>query len=400
MFLAFGLVIEFPILLFGLSRVNIVTSERLKRAAPDGDPRDRDLRGGDHAGHRHRQPDRPGAHDVHPVRGHHLLHRPQRQVAGGWARCRATRTWRTAPRRPRRRPTPATPTGEDRTQEVVVVTGLSGGGKTAAAKLFEDLGYVVVDNLPGELLPDLADLLASDPRRFARTAIVLDVRAGDVPLAFGAMRGALEGRGIRPVIIFLEARDDVLIRRFWRRGTATRWRTSGGSPPRSSRSAACSTPCAPTPTWCSTRASSSLRELRERIFARLGDVQSSDRLAVQLISFGFKYGVPLEADLVLDVRFMRNPFYIEALRTSSGLTEDVRGFVLSQPIAIPFLAQLHDLLDLLVPAYVEEGKTRLTIAIGCTGGFHRSIVISEELATWLRERDFGPVSVFHRELER
>ena len=110
--------------------------------------------------------------------------------------------------------TPATPTGEDRTQEVVVVTGLSGGGKTAAAKLFEDLGYVVVDNLPGELLPDLADLLASDPRRFARTAIVLDVRAGDVPLAFGAMRGALEGRGIRPVIIFLEARDDVLIRRF------------------------------------------------------------------------------------------------------------------------------------------------------------------------------------------
>jgi RNase adapter protein RapZ len=296
--------------------------------------------------------------------------------------------------------TPATPPGEDRTQEVVVVTGLSGGGKTAAAKLFEDLGYVVVDNLPGELLPDLADLLASDPRRFARTAIVLDVRAGDVPLAFGAMRGALEGRGIRPVIIFLEARDEVLIRRF----SETRHR----HPLADERGIAASIE-QERGLLDSVRADAdvvldtselSLRELRERIFARLGDVQSSDRLAVQLISFGFKYGVPLEADLVLDVRFMRNPFYIEALRTSSGLTEDVRRFVLSQPIAIPFLAQLHDLLDLLVPAYVEEGKTRLTIAIGCTGGFHRSIVISEELATWLRERDFGPVSVFHRELER
>ncbi len=295
--------------------------------------------------------------------------------------------------------TPVSP-GEDRTQEVVVVTGLSGGGKTAAAKLFEDLGYVVVDNLPGELLPDLADLLASDPRRFARTAIVLDVRAGDVPLAFGAMRGALEGRGIRPVIIFLEARDDVLIRRF----SETRHR----HPLADERGIAASIEVE-RGLLDSVRADAdvvldtselSLRELRERIFARLGDVQSSDRLAVQLISFGFKYGVPLEADLVLDVRFMRNPFYIEALRTSSGLTDDVRRFVLGQPIAAPFLAQLHDLLDLLVPAYVEEGKTRLTIAIGCTGGFHRSIVISEELATWLRERDFGPVSVFHRELER
>ena len=144
----------------------------------------------------------------------------------------------------------------------------------------------------------------------------------------------------------------------------------------------------------------SLRELRERIFARLGDVQSSDRLGIQLISFGFKFGVPLEADLVLDVRFMRNPFYIEALRTSSGLTDVVREYVLGQPIARKFLAHMRDLLDLLIPAYVEEGKTRLTIAIGCTGGFHRSIVISEELATWLRERDFGPVSVFHRELEK
>ncbi len=122
--------------------------------------------------------------------------------------------------------------------------------------------------------------------------------------------------------------------------------------------------------------------------------------SIQIISFGFKFGVPLEADLVLDVRFMRNPHYIAALRSHSGLTPEVRDYVLGQPMAGAFLRQLEDLLDLLIPAYVSEGKTRLTIAIGCTGGFHRSIVMSEELASWLRERDFGPVSVFHRELER
>jgi UPF0042 nucleotide-binding protein len=295
---------------------------------------------------------------------------------------------------------PETSLPDEPPQEVVVVTGLSGGGKTAAAKLFEDLGYVVVDNLPGELLRDLADLVAMDPVRFRRTAIVLDVRAGDVPLAFGAMRGALEGRGIRPVIIFLEARDDVLIRRF----SETRHR----HPLEDERGIAVSIELERA-LLESVRAQAdvvldtsglSLRELRERIFARLGDVQSSNRLAIQLISFGFKFGVPLEADLVLDVRFMKNPHYIEALRPQNGLTVAVREYVLGQPIATAFLAHLQDLLDLLVPAYVDEGKTRLTIAIGCTGGFHRSIVVSEELATWLRERDFGAVSVFHRELER
>ncbi len=285
-------------------------------------------------------------------------------------------------------------------QEVVVLTGLSGGGKTAAAKLFEDLGYIVVDNLPGELLRDLADLVVADPLRFARTAIVLDVRAGDVPLAFGAMRGALEGRGIRPIIMFLEASDDVLIRRF----SETRHR----HPLADERGIAASIELERA-MLDSVRAQAdvvvdtshlSLRELRERIFARLGDVQNSDQLSIQLISFGFKYGVPLEADLVLDVRFMKNPHYIEALRSQNGLTDAVREYVLGQPVAGGFLTRLEDLLDLLVPAYIDEGKTRLTIAIGCTGGFHRSIVISEELATWLRERAFGPVAVFHRELER
>jgi len=285
-------------------------------------------------------------------------------------------------------------------QHVVLLSGLSGGGKTAAAKLFEDLGYTVVDNLPGELLPELAELVSDEPERFDKVAIVLDVRSGDAPVAFSAMRGALEGRGIRPQVFFLEARDEVLIRRF----SETRHR----HPLADQRGIASSIaeerrlldPVRSDADVVIDTSDLSLRELRERIFARLGDATDPDRLAIQLISFGFKYGVPLEADLVFDVRFMQNPYYIDELRQLSGLTEAVRDYVLGQPVARQFLDYLHEFLDFALPAYVGEGKTRLTIALGCTGGYHRSIALAEELARWLREQDYGPVAVFHRELER
>jgi RNase adapter protein RapZ len=285
-------------------------------------------------------------------------------------------------------------------QHVVLLSGLSGAGKTAAAKLFEDLGYAVVDNLPGELLPELAELVADDRERFRKVAIVLDVRSGDAPMAFGAMRGALEGRGIRPQVFFLEARDEVLIRRFSetrhrhpladQRGIASSIVAERRllDPVRSESDVVIDTSDLP------------LRELRERIFTRLGEVADPTRLAIQLISFGFKYGVPLEADLVFDVRFMQNPYYIDELRQLSGLTAEVRAFVLGQPVAQEFLRYLREFLAFALPAYVGEGKTRLTIALGCTGGYHRSIALTEALADWLRERDFGPVAVFHRELDR
>ena len=283
---------------------------------------------------------------------------------------------------------------------VVILSGLSGGGKTAASKLFEDLGYTVVDNLPGELLPDLAELVSSDHQRFARIAIVLDVRAGDPTLALAAMRGALEGRGIRPRVVFLEASDDVLIRRF----SETRHRHPLGDehgiassiaeerrllePVRSESDVVLDT------------SDLSLRQLRERLFAQLATDVRSDQLAFQLISFGYKFGVPLEADLLFDVRFMQNPYYVADLRPLSGLTDEVRLFVLDQPVATRFLEFLRDFLSFTVPAYIAEGKTRLTIGIGCTGGFHRSIVVTEEIAAWLREQDLGQVAVFHRELDR
>jgi UPF0042 nucleotide-binding protein len=282
---------------------------------------------------------------------------------------------------------------------VVILTGLSGGGKTAAAKLFEDLAYVVVDNLPAELLPNLADLVTSDRERYAKVAIVVDIRAGDAEQAYRAMRGALEGRGIRPQVFFLEARDDVLIRRF----SETRHRHPleegrGIAAAISEERRLLDTMRAEADVVLDT-SDLALRELRERLFARLGDLEP-DRMSIQLLSFGYKFGVPLEADLVFDTRFLRNPYYVEELRERSGLTAPVRDYVLGQPGADRFLELVEAFLDFAIPAFEAEGKSRLTIGIGCTGGQHRSIVMAEEIAAWLRAHGHGPVAVFHRELER
>lgn len=285
-------------------------------------------------------------------------------------------------------------------QRVVILSGLSGAGKTAATKLLEDLGYTCVDNLPGELLPQLAELVSSDRQRFERVAIVLDVRAGDAPLALAAMKGALEGRGITPRVFFLEARDDVLIRRF----SETRHRHPLGSGRGIAASIATERgllePVKAEADVVLDTSDLSLRQLKERIFAGLGDEAEPDQLSFQIISFGFKFGVPLEADMVFDVRFMENPYYAPELRQLSGLTEAVREYVLGQPVAARFMEFLFEFLSFVSPAFIGEGKTRLTIAIGCTGGYHRSIVVAEALSVWLHEQDFGPVAVFHRELER
>ncbi len=281
---------------------------------------------------------------------------------------------------------------------VVLLSGLSGGGKTAAAKLFEDLAYTVVDNLPGELLPLLADLVASDPARFARVAIVLDVRAGDAETAYRAMRGALEGRGIRPQVFFLEASDEALIRRYSETRhrhplaenrsivSAIRLERRLLGPIRAEADVVIDTTDLP------------LRELRERLFTRLAELEP-DRMTIQLISFGYKLGIPLEADIVLDTRFLQNPYYVPELREHSGLTEPVREYVLGQPGAERFLELVDQLLEFSIPAFAAEGKSRLTIGIGCTGGFHRSIVLAEEIAARLRAAGHDPVAVLHRELE-
>jgi UPF0042 nucleotide-binding protein len=286
-------------------------------------------------------------------------------------------------------------------QHVAIITGLSGAGKTAASKIFEDLGYTVVDNVPNPLLRDLAELVAGDPVRYDRVAIVLDVRQGDAPAALGAALGALHGRGLAPQVFFLEASDEVLVRRY----SETRHRhpldtQNDGVQSAIRRERQMLDEVRDMAQTTIDTTDLSFKQLRERIVAALGTRPGAEQLSLQVISFGFKYGIPLEADLVFDVRFMENPFYRPEMRELSGLTEPVREFVLGQPTTQRFLQQLDELFTTLVPAYLAEGKTRLTIAIGCTGGFHRSVAIGEALGRQLADLQMGPVMVWHRELER
>ena len=286
-------------------------------------------------------------------------------------------------------------------QHVAIITGLSGAGKTAASKLFEDLGYTIVDNVPSELLADLAELVANDPDRYRRVALVLDIRSGNAPLALGAALGALHGRDIRPQIFYLEASDEALIRRF----SETRHRhpletDHRGIATAIARERQLLEEVRGMAQVIIDTSELSHRQLRERITGALETSNEPEQVTLQIISFGFKHGVPLEADLVFDVRFMENPFYVARLKSLTGLDQPVMDFVLTQPVTERFLAFLHDFYAFAVPAYQAEGKTRVTTAIGCTGGVHRSVAIAERVAADLRAQGLGPVRIWHRELER
>jgi RNase adapter protein RapZ len=283
---------------------------------------------------------------------------------------------------------------------VVVVSGLSGAGKTTVSKLLEDVGYTVLDNLPLELLGALAEMVVHEPERFERLALVVDARSGDAKAAFTAALDALEQRGIEPQVFFLEARDDVIIRRF----SETRHRhpidSEHGMAASIARERELLSDVRARADVIIDTSEMSGRQLRERIYSTLGTGEKHGQIGLQVVSFGFKHGLPLEADLVFDVRFMENPFYIDRLRPLSGLAEPVRTFVLGQPTTQRFLDFVDEYLAFAVPAYQAEGKTRLTVAIGCTGGFHRSIAIAEEIASRLRAYGHSQVTVWHRELDR
>ncbi|HWH23969.1 MAG TPA: RNase adapter RapZ [Candidatus Limnocylindria bacterium] len=285
---------------------------------------------------------------------------------------------------------------------VAIISGLSGAGKTTASKLLEDLGYSVIDNLPAELLRDLVGLIGRQPGRYERTALVLDSRSPDPAAAFRAATAAMAGKGIEPQVFFLEARDDVLIRRF----SETRHRhpleegDDQGVGVSISRERDLLDPIRSEADVIIDTSDLSGRQLRERLQGSLSVPPVGDAISVHVITFGYKHGIPLEADIVFDVRFMENPFYIDRLRPLSGLDEQVREFVLGQPITARFLDYATDFLAFSLPAYEAEGKARLTVALGCTGGYHRSIAIGEELAERLRQASGRPVSVWHRELDR
>ena len=286
-------------------------------------------------------------------------------------------------------------------EHFLVISGLSGAGKSQASKLFEDLGYFCIDNLPPALLDDFLELRRHGSDRYRRAALVLDIRAGDPAPAIERAASALAAEGSQLELIFLEATDASLVSRF----SETRHR----HPLEATRSGVQASIAEERRRLARTREMAdhvvdssglSIGQLKDRLFAIVPRGTERQDLRIDIVTFGFKYGIPLEADLVFDVRFLTNPYWDPELKPLSGLEQPVRDFVLRQPTADRFLELVVELLALTAPAYRVEGKEQLRVALGCTGGYHRSIALAEELARRLGPMEDATVRVFHRELER
>lgn len=285
-----------------------------------------------------------------------------------------------------------------RAPEVVVITGMSGAGRTQVAKVLEDHEYYVVDNLPPPLVPRVVDLAFEAGSKVQRLALVADVRAGQFfDDLVGAIRD-LQRQEVSVRVVYLEADDDTLVSRF----EATRRRHPAAEPGDGvlagiRRERARLEELRGLADLVLDTTMTNVHELRDRVVAALGDPDGAE-LRVKVVSFGFKYGVPRDAEVVMDVRFLPNPHWIEELRPLTGQDDPVRRFVLDHPATDKFMVRFLDLLDVLVPGYEDEGKRYLSMAIGCTGGKHRSVAIAEEVAGHLRATTSLPVGVEHRDL--
>jgi RNase adapter protein RapZ len=281
--------------------------------------------------------------------------------------------------------------------DVVVVTGLSGAGKNTAGRVLEDLGFFVVDNLPPALLQPMVELGArGDVRRFAA---VVDVRSRAFSTDLQESIRLLAEAGHRPRVVYVHARNDVLIRRYESVRREHPLQGDGTLIDGISAERALLTGIAgEADLWVDTSDLNvhQLRATLENAFAREGQAPP---LTATVLSFGFKYGLPLDADLVVDARFLPNPHWLPHLRPHTGKDPDVRDYVLGQDHARPFLDRYTDVLRLLIPGYRREGKRYLTLAVGCTGGKHRSVAIAEEFARRLRA-DGVDTAVQHRDLGR
>ena len=288
-----------------------------------------------------------------------------------------------------------------RVSEFVVITGMSGAGRSTGADTFEDLGWFVIDNLPPALIPKVAELARRPGAETDRVVLVVG-RGGSPSAAYvDELVPALDhlrASGTQVRILFLEASDEVLLRRY----EATRRPHPQGIEgvlPSIAVERVRLSPVKATADVVVDTTDLNVHQLRDRLLDMFSIESAREGMRTSIMSFGFKHGPPSDADLVLDCRFLPNPHWVDNLRALTGLDQPVREYVLTQPMTGQFLNKLEDLLGMLLPAYVAEGKSYLTIALGCTGGHHRSVVIAEEIAEFLRGRGFQP-AVHHRDIGR
>ena len=282
--------------------------------------------------------------------------------------------------------------------DFLIITGLSGAGRSQAANTMEDLGWFVIDNLPPSLISKVGDLARMNGSTIDNVALVV----GRDMVGADELRPEIEHlrqTGARVRILFLEASDDVLVRRY----EGSRRRHPAGDGERVSELIAQERQLLD-----SVKADADLvidtsdlnvHQLHDRLVDLFGGDDDTRGLQTTIVSFGYKHGLPLDVDLVFDCRFLPNPHWVDELRPLTGLDDDVRDYVLGQAATGEFLTKLDDLFALLLPSYVDEGKSYLSIGVGCTGGRHRSVVLAEQIAELLRRRGFAP-SVVHRDVDK
>lgn len=281
--------------------------------------------------------------------------------------------------------------------EYLVVTGMSGAGRSTAGATLEDLGWFVIDNMPSALISKVSELVRGSGNELEHVAFVVGRGGGDIDDVIPAIEDLRSGRD-RVRLVFLDAADDILVRRF--EGTRRRHPLSGrGVEGSIAEERELLQPLRDHADLVIDTGELNVNQLRSRLMEVFGGEDTDATMQTSILSFGFKHGVPLDVDLMFDCRFLPNPYWVESLRPQSGLDEPVRDYVLGRSETTEFLDKLDDMLTMLIPAYVREGKSYLTVAMGCTGGRHRSVALAEELSRRLDKQGIS-TSVFHRDVDR
>lgn len=279
---------------------------------------------------------------------------------------------------------------------LVMVTGMSGGGKTQACRYMEDLGYFVVDNLPPVFIPKFVELCKHAGGHVGKVVLVVDTRSREFFDTFIHVLDDMDRDDVPYEMLFMDASDPVIIRRYKetrrRHPMAPSSRISDGIAKERERLA----PARAKATYIIDTSELKKVELRDKIHRLFGSVEG-EQMNINVLSFGFKFGMPLDADLVLDVRFLPNPFYIESMRHKSGAVPEVADYIAKWPVTQEFIGHLDNMIDFLVPQYVKEGKSQLVIAVGCTGGMHRSVFIAKHIYDRLAAKGYS-VKLKHRDL--
>ncbi|MDR0903884.1 MAG: RNase adapter RapZ [Ruminococcus sp.] len=288
--------------------------------------------------------------------------------------------------------------------EFLIITGMSGSGKSGVVNVLEDNGYYCIDNIPPQLIPKFAEIAVnvnkSGSSSMEKIALVTDIRGGELFREFDEGLSYLKGQNISAKIMFLDASDDVLIRRYKETRRRHPLDTDGSGSIRAAveKERNILSDVRESADFYIDTSELKVAELKEAVNALLLN-NPLDGISIKVTSFGFKFGISLEADLVFDVRFLPNPFYVPELKNMTGLSEDVREYVMNSQDSVEFLKRLKDMLDFLLPRYKKEGKSQLIIAFGCTGGKHRSITFAELIGKYISDGGYN-CRISHRDINR